>query len=295
MSRTTRAYLQLAAAMAIVGSSVVAGKMVITAFPVCLASELRFLIALAVLLPMLLRAERGFPRIRKADWAVMFLQAFFGTFLFSIFLLYGLKFTTAAEAGVITSTTPAVAGLTAFLVLREKITSRNVFALALAVVGILVLNLSGADSLHLRGPRPWLGNIMVFGAVVGEALFISCGKMVSRRLSPLTISTVVSLYGAAMFLPFALADLRGFDLTAVATVQWLPVVYFGLIVTVAAFMLWYSGLAVIPANQAAVFTGVLPVSAVLLSYLVLGEAFLWTHLAGMACVLGALAVITRRS
>jgi drug/metabolite transporter (DMT)-like permease len=43
-----------------------------------------------------------------------------------------------------------------------------------------------------------------------------------------------------------------------------------------------------------VFTGVLPVSAVLLSYLVLGERFLWSHLAGVACVIAAIVLVARR-
>jgi drug/metabolite transporter (DMT)-like permease len=43
-----------------------------------------------------------------------------------------------------------------------------------------------------------------------------------------------------------------------------------------------------------VFTGVLPVSAVLLSYLVLGERFLWSRLAGVACVIAAIVLVARR-
>ncbi|MDQ5811138.1 MAG: DMT family transporter [Actinomycetota bacterium] len=50
----------------------------------------------------------------------------------------------------------------------------------------------------------------------------------------------------------------------------------------------------VPASTAGVFTGVLPVSAVLLSYAILGESFRWAHLAAGVGVLLAILLITRR-
>lgn len=294
MKKPVRAYLCLASAMAIVGSSVVAGKLVIASFPVFLASGLRFAIASAVLLPLFIRQGNGLHSIRPKDWGILSLQALAGVFLFSIFLLEGLKYTTAAESGVITSTTPAMAGLLAFLLLNERLTRANLLALALAVAGILILNLAGTGAPRLRGPNPWLGNLLVFGAVVGESLFIALGKIVSARISPLGISTAVSLLGLAMFAPVAVVQALRFDFSALAWTDWLPVLYFGIVVTVVAFLLWYSGLAHVPAGSAAVFTGVLPVSAVLLSYLVLDETFLWSHLLGGLFVLAAIALIARQ-
>jgi drug/metabolite transporter (DMT)-like permease len=46
-------------------------------------------------------------------------------------------------------------------------------------------------------------------------------------------------------------------------------------------------------TTAAGFMGVMPVSAVLLSYLLLGEPFSLVHLAGMAAVLAGIAAVAR--
>jgi hypothetical protein len=56
----------------------------------------------------------------------------------------------------------------------------------------------------------------------------------------------------------------------------------------------FVGLSRVPASTAGVFTGVLPVSAVLLSYAILGESFRWAHLAAGVCVLLANLLVTRR-
>jgi drug/metabolite transporter (DMT)-like permease len=69
--------------------------------------------------------------------------------------------------------------------------------------------------------------------------------------------------------------------------------YYGVVVTVLAFLLWARGIARVPASTAAVFTGVLPVSAVTLSYLVLGERVLASHLVGAACVIAGIVLVAR--
>ncbi|NIK77112.1 uncharacterized protein YqhQ [Paenibacillus castaneae] len=51
------AYLKITVAMAIVGSSVVIGKLVIASFPIFLASELRFIISSVILVPLLLMKD----------------------------------------------------------------------------------------------------------------------------------------------------------------------------------------------------------------------------------------------
>ena len=91
-------YLQLALAMTIVGSSVVAAKMIAASLPVMLSSCLRFAIAAPVLMLVLLLRE-GRPKLpARVDLLSLFLQALCGVFLFSVFLLYGVQYTGAIEA-----------------------------------------------------------------------------------------------------------------------------------------------------------------------------------------------------
>jgi drug/metabolite transporter (DMT)-like permease len=277
--------------MAIVGSSVVVGKLVVARVPVFLVGGLRLAFACAVLVPSLLLVERGWPRLGRRDLAVLALQAFTGIFLFTALLLSGLRLTSAAAAGIVTSTTPAVAGALAALLLRERLTRARAGALALAVLGILAIDLAGPAAGASGGANVLLGNLLVFGAVVGEALFIVCGRVAAARVTPLLAATTLSVLGFVMFLPFAAREAMRFGLTSISAGDWVALAYYGLVVTVLAFVLWARGLAVVPASTAAVFTAVLPLSAVLLSYAVLGEPFAWSHLLGGACVIGGIALL----
>jgi drug/metabolite transporter (DMT)-like permease len=278
--------------MAIVGSSVVVGKLLVTTLPVFLIGGLRFALAALILLPMVLVSERGLPRLRRRDLGVLVLQAFTGIFLFNTLLLYGLTFSSAAESGIVTSTTPAVVAALSVLLLREPWTRARALGVAFAVAGLLAINVGGSSGAE-RGPRPGLGHLLVFGAVVSEGLFVVCSRVLAQRLRPLVVATGISVLGLLMFAPFAMRDVRRVGLAHLGAGEWMAIGYYGMVVTVLAFLLWARGIARVRAGTAAVFTGVLPVSAVTLAYLILGERALWSHLVGAACVIVGIVLVAR--
>jgi drug/metabolite transporter (DMT)-like permease len=94
-----------------------------------------------------------------------------------------------------------------------------------------------------------------------------------------------------MFIPFAIRELPGFDLAQTRFSGWIALVYSAVLVTVVAFSLWFSGLQRVPANRAGIFTGMIPVSAVVLAAILLHERIGWPHVFGIACVLVAIVLI----
>lgn len=280
-------YGQLALAMIIVGSSVVAGKMITASLPIMLSSCIRFAIAAPVLILLLLWRE-GRPKLpARADLFILFLQALCGVFLFSVFLLYGLRYTGAIEAGLITGTLPAVTALLAVLVLRERLNAWQCAGVGCAVLGAVLLNTLSPESAGGTSSS-MLGIGLVFAAVVCEALFVVLGKRTDGRVSALTIATAMSVLGFLMFLPFALWDAWHFDFSRSTPVDWLLVAYFGLVVSVGGFWLFYTGLAQVPASVAGVFMAFMPLGAVLLSALILGEPVRGMHMVAGACVLAGI-------
>ncbi len=290
------AYVSLAVAMSIVGSSVVTGKYIADAMPIFLASEIRFLIATIILAGwMVVRSTGGDrPRISRRDHGVLALQAFTGIFLFNVLILLGLKLTTATASGVITSATPAIIALLSIF-LGERLTGRVWGGVLLAMAGVLAVNIFGATGAESPASNPLVGALLVFGAVVGEALYTIFGKMVSGKHSPVTIATWVSFYGMLMFLAPGLWELRGFHPGKVPTSAWWSVGYSATAVTVVAFVLWFRGLERVPASTAAPFTGMIPIVAVMLASMLLHEPVGWPHVVGIVCVVGGILLITNGS
>jgi drug/metabolite transporter (DMT)-like permease len=293
MNHNLKAYFELTTAMILLGSYVVVGKIVIQTFPIFLASGLRLVLASLVLVLLLFILEKGFPSICYKDYLTIFLQAFTGVFLFNIFLLYGLRYTTASESGIITSTTPAVIAIIAFLFLKEKLTFHKQVSIILVVMGILIIHVFGSSSDANRGLNPLLGNLLILGAVFGEACMVIFGKVASQRVTPLAVTTFLCIFGTILFFPFALYEAIHFDFRSVTFNDWLLIGYFGIVVTVIVLFLWNSGISKVPTSTVSVFTGILPVSALLLSYFILKEPFLWSYVLSIGLVLLGIIYMTK--
>ncbi|MFW5489513.1 MAG: DMT family transporter [Desulfovibrio sp.] len=292
-------YTDLSLAMVIVGSSVVAGKLAIAEFPVFLALGLRFVLAVAIIVPFLLYLEKGLPRIGWRDFGLLAFQCFCGGVLFNVFLLYGLQWTNPASAGVITSSTPAVIGLISFVFLREKPGLFKLLGIGAAMAGVAVLRLADnsaatatAGAAGATDTSVW-GYLLVFGAVLGESIFLVLRKSLHADLSALAVSFWISLLGMCMFAPMAVYQGLGFDFGAVSKQGWLVIVYYAVAITVLAYVFWFRGIRDVPASSAAVFTGILPVSAVLLCALVLDDPVGPWHWAGCGGVAVGILLIAR--
>ena len=282
----------LALAMMLVGSSVVSAKFLVEQFPIFLGLGIRQVTATLIMLAIVLLVEKHLPRISKRDHGIVLLQSATGVVMFNVLLLAGVDRTTAAASGIITSTVPAWIALLS-LVLGERTSRLTMIGIGMAVGGVLVVNIAGGDAGSDRASAPVLGGVLVMGAVIGEALFTVCGKALSGRVTPLANCFLVCVYGSAMFLPVALWQLPGFDFGQVAASGWIALAWSAGPVMIGAFFLWFTGLKVVPANSAAVYTGLIPISALVCSAIFLGERIGWPHVAGMGFVVAAILLVAR--
>ena len=283
-----RAFALLFASMALVGSYVALSKPLVAVIPVFLLGALRFGIAVIAMLPWTL-ARPGETRLSRDEHRALFLTSFFGNFLFSICMLYGVSMTSVTAAGVILSTLPAVVALLSWLVLRESLGKRAALAVALAVGGIGALHLGSTGETRVAS---WLGNALVLGSVVCEATYVILGKRLSASRTPLRISALINLWGFVLMLPLAISQAAAFVWSGVSHATWALLVFYSIAASLVAPWLWLAGLKFVPANQAGVFTVALPVTATLIGVVALGETF--TALTGLAlaCALVGILLIS---
>jgi drug/metabolite transporter (DMT)-like permease len=285
-----RYVLFLIAAMLLVGSNVGIGKSVVVIVPVLLFALLRFVIAVAVLFP-LYRPEK-MRRVSRGEWINLFLQAFFGTFLFTLLMLSGVHRTTAVAAGVITSTIPAVVALLAWLLLKERPGPRAVVAIGLAIIGVIVVTF--ARESNETGTGSLVGNLMVLGAVICESTYVILSRRLTQTLSPIDICAYTHGFGLLLMLPFGIASLSEFHFAAVPTQTWLLVIWYALSASIFSFWLWMKGIRHVPGQLAGVFTAVLPVAAATYGIVFLGERPTTAHGVALACVVAGVAIASMR-
>jgi len=205
-------------------------------------------------------------------------------------LISGMKLASAADAGVIAGTLPAVSGMVAMLALGERPAPALIGAIVLATLGVLVCTVRLDDFAAPHAARSLVGDALVFAAIVCEALFILLNRKLHTAVAPLPLSALMCGIGFAVALVPAVFERPWsvpFSPDALA-----GVLYYALVPTVAGFVLWYAGAARISGAEAGLMTALVPVSAVALAAAVLREPVSAAQLAGVACVLGAVLLAT---
>lgn len=281
-----KATIQLVVAMALAGSSVVVGKRLAGNFPVFLTTFATLLVALIVMLPCAWQKREEIRGLVPREWIYLFLQGMCGIVLFRVLMLSGLRTIGAAQAGIITGTSPAVLTILSWLILGERPAILSSIGVLCAMVGAAGLARADAGGTVISG-MSW-GGILVFGAVISEGLFSIWRKRIAATVSA-TANTVVLVFCAlVMVSPLALMDLLCHPAVP-TTADLLAILYYGAVATVVAYLLWTGAVGSVSGITAGITTAAMPVSAVVLSYLVLDEPLSSMQLSG--CLLVVLGVI----
>ena len=272
--------------MSLVGAYVALVKPLTALFPIFALAFLRFAIAALALLPWTWRSPGEPPLSRSESWQ-LFLQSFFGNFLFSICMLWGVALTSATASGLVLGALPVVVALLSCALLRERISGRLLLAVLCAAGGIVVVQLAKPASLDASSS--WVGDALVFGAVCCEALYVVIGKRLAATRTPMRVSAWINLWGLALTTPLGLWQVMRIDWSSITSLTWAYLVFYALAASVVAVALWMSGLRQISAGFAGVFTVALPLSTTAIAVGVLGEALTWLHALALAC--GLLAIV----
>ena len=264
------AYLSLAGSMALVGSYVGLSKVLVFVFPIFLLAWLRFGIAAIAMGGWIQRSATEQPLSRHDRW-LLFFESFFGNFLFSICMLFGVSMSSALAAGVIMAGIPAAVAVMSRVFLNERISARVMLGIACAVGGIVLVSFTKHSDATTTSSL--LGNLLLFGAVLCEASYVVMGKKLTGNVSPKRISALINLWGLVLVTPLGLWQALRFDFGAVAAGSWWLLLFYSIAASMVTVWLWMTGLRHVQAAKAGIFTVLLPVSAAAVGVLLLGEHF----------------------
>ncbi len=285
MSESLKGQLLCSLAMVLVGSTVVVSKIIGQDMEPFLATTLRHAIALPVFLLLMRATGARLSRVGMRDALLLLVQAAAGSVGYSVLLIQGVALASAADASIIAGTLPAVSALFATLFLGERLGLRMVLSIALATLGVMAVALSPQTA--AQGGARLHGVTLVLGAIACEAVFILANKRLSKPLPALAQSTLMCAGGLLLSaVPACLAMATRAPVFSLPTAAGLA--YYALVPTVGGFLLWYAGSARTSGARAALATVWLPVAALLLSALLLGEAIHGWQGLGLVCVVLAI-------
>ena len=273
--------LALLAAMLLWASSFIGLKIAFTGYDPMVVIFGRMLVASLCFLTVGRRLTKRL-NYQRGDWKPILFMAFCEPCLYFIFEARAIENTTASQAGIITALLPVMVLTSSFFILRESISWRTWIGALLAVAGVCWLTLESTPT--ESAPNPVLGNFYEFLAMVCATGYTISLKRLTSRYSAFFLTAVQAMVGCLFFLPMLF--LPGTELpTALLPVPALAILYLGAVITLGAYGLYNYGVQHIPASRASMFVNLIPVFAVFLGWLVLGETLTLPQIAAASLIL----------
>lgn len=253
----------------------------------------RVAIAAAVLVLLCRAMGLALPRGREAWLAVAGMGLLNNAVPFSL-IIAGQQFIPSGLAAVVNAATPVFAVLSAHLLTRDEPATANRLAGALTgLAGVAIL--AGPAALSAGGAAELLGILLCLGACLSYGLSGVWSRRIARAgLAPIPTAAGQCIASSLMVLPLVVLFDQPWTLPAPPVEAVLAVIAFGLFPTALAYVLFYWTLARAGATNTMLVTLLVPVTALLLGTLVLGEVLAPRHFAGMAVIALGLLVIDGR-
>ncbi len=250
----------------------------------------RFVVSALILVPLLLY-RREWPTLSKQSILPLILMSLTGVFAFNAVLYMGLRYTTAINATLVNSTTPVTTAWIAWLLIGEKMTGRRVLGILLSFAGVAWI-VSQASVEILLGLRFNPGDIIVFFATTLWGFYCVMAKRMMQQLSPLALTTITTVIGALFLLPIASLELSWNPSNLWHQEVLLSFLYLGIFPSFFSFLIWNRSILIFGPSRATLVYNTLPLFAVILSVIFLGETLLPYQLAGGAVIIAGVIIGT---
>jgi len=284
-------YSKLVLVAIIWGGTFIAGRVAATEMPAPTAALWRYLIACGALLLLSWRLEGGLPVLSRQQWVGVILLGMTGVAAYNLLFMFGLERVPASRGSLIMAFNPVATLLGAALFLGEPLTRYRVAGILLALLGVSIV-LGHGHPLQLFTGHVGIGEVALLGCAMAWATYTLLGKRILQGLSPLAATTYAALTGVAIL---AIAAALSGDLIVpqASLTGWICLAYLGVFGTAVAFVWFYDGVKVLGPARTAVFINLVPVAAVTLGVLLLGEPLEMSMLSGGVLVILGVFIINR--
>lgn len=204
-----------------------------------------------------------------AKLPLVILAAVFGIFGYNALVFVALTMTPASDGALIVPTiNPVLTVLFASLV-GERLTANKLVGLAIATAGAAIV-IAAATGLTFTGER-LIGDLLLLGGAACWSAYAVLGSITTRHGSPLGVTAVACLAGAAMLFPLGFLEHGYADVPSWPLAAWLDIAYLVVFATIIGFVLFYWAVRRFGAGMASMVSYLVPIFALIQAVTILGE------------------------
>ena len=273
------------------GSNFSIVKVALRDFPEIAFNAMRMLVGSVVFLATIrLTRNDAAPRpvLTRADWIQLTLLGALGGYLYQLCFVAGVGRTSVGNSSLIIGMSPVVISVMSSLAGHERIRPMRWAGVALALFGLYLVVGHGLD---LSGAR-WRGDALMLVAVFCWALFSVASQPILKRHSPLIVIGLAFSIGGALYLTTLMPILLRADWRSVSGFSWMLMLASAVLSLNLSYWIWYTGLKKLGGSRTSVYSYLMPIVAMVVAALWIGEPISSNQIAGAGAIFGGL-LITR--
>ena len=281
-------YIKLVLVAIMWGGTFIATKMASHVFGSFTGASFRYLVALVFMVPMMLFKDTKAFKVTRKQFIQLSLLGLTGIFAYSFFFFTGLRIVKASHGALIVALNPVLVMFISVLIGKERISGIKILGLMISLTGTAIVIARG-DIMDLFTMFTW-GDALMLGCPVSWAFYTYFAKDALQFASPLQASTWAIITGMMfiiLFVPF-----EPFPIYVDWTV-WLAIIYLGICGSVLGFVWYYEGIKAIGPVKTSAFNNLIPIFALLMSVVFLGESIHGYMIYGSVMVIGGVYLINK--
>lgn len=209
-----------------------------------------------------------------------------GHFAYQLCFLGGIARTSVANSALIIGTSPISVALLTSAAGHERVTGRHWMGAALSVVGIYLL--VGRDAELSR--ETLTGDLLIMLANVCWAIYTVGARPLLKRHSALVVTGYSMMIGTVLYVAVGFPELARQNWRAVHVSTWLALAFSGVFALYVAYLIWYTAVQRLGNIRTSMYSNMVPIVAMLVAVVWLGERVGVNKLVGAAAILSGLAL-----
>jgi drug/metabolite transporter (DMT)-like permease len=261
-------------------------KAALAEVPLLAFAGVRFTIASALFVPLLLAREGSLRPPAGTGWAMLWL-GLLGNTAYQLLFMTGLFHTSVANTALILASTPVLVAAFGAVSGIERLSRSVAAGVTLAVAGVaLVLGHEGARITS----RTLAGDLPVLAAAACWAGYTLGVRRHAGSMTPLRLTTLTMLTGTPGLLLAGLPAILRTDWSGISAAAWGGILYSAILALLVAYTLWNRSVAEVGPSRTAVYNCFVPVVALSLAWAALGERPGLLQFAGAGLIVGGVLV-----
>lgn len=293
MSHSLKAYLLLTLTVLFWSGNVVIARLLHSDISAIALSCGRWWLATLILMPFVWQHLRKDATVLLKHWRYITLMGLLGVSLFNTLLYQSAQTTTSNNIALIQTTMPAMIILLAIILYREKPGILALTGVTLSISGAVLVVARGQWSV-LSGMNFVSGDLLMLLANLVYA-FYSVLLRKRPELHPSAFLGGIFIIGSVLLIPLFAWDLTLHPLPDVNETLIYSLLYVAIFPSIASYLFWNRGVALIGASLAGFFICLMPIFTAILAAVFLDETLLWYHLVGLILIISGFTLFQARS